>query len=618
MNQLDVYYRALLNYRKLTTANHDCTAMRSAIASADAEKDKIVIKRAFCTIESDWVEAIENGLIHIEKAIKQERQFIRSNGEVVPIEKVKRVSKETTKHLARHSNLISNYEEGEDIIPDKLYMIERLNDYAVYENRFLYMLLCYLRDFVTIRYNDIIDLTHKYDATITLDKTVSNGRQKMKYSLLMHDLRRDDPYLTEHNPARDIIDRISIILKAIIAYLSTPLMVEVSKVAMLKPPITKTNVLKMDNDFKGAVALYDFIILYDKQGYNVEHKETVLNPFADELADEFAEAGSLLSFLAYEYGLGMKKELKESYLAEEERIRLEKIKERRERIETLKRKLQKTGEGLEDYVLTIEKQLRALDDADRRAEALTAENDELKRIREELNKVIDELNSDIVRLKEEFEEEKTRHFLEIEALKKAHEDAMHALILSHEAELLRIAEERRLEAERHREEIRLLEEKHAEEMRTSEERHAEEMRLSNERHAEDMRIAEERYTANITSIASQKDAVISDVSMQRDDALNKLREKTEEARIAEERHLFESAELTEAKRAAEARVKALGGVDRDYIDRDSFNELEREYKAFTVLYNQQWAKAKQYIRRKHLNLQNFNSKDDKPKNNGKE
>ena len=78
MNQLDVYYRALLNYRKLTTANHDCTAMRSAIASADAEKDKIVIKRAFCTIESDWVEAIENGLIHIEKAIKQERQFITS------------------------------------------------------------------------------------------------------------------------------------------------------------------------------------------------------------------------------------------------------------------------------------------------------------------------------------------------------------------------------------------------------------------------------------------------------------------------------------------------------------------------------------------------------------
>ena len=141
MNHLDVYYRALLNYRKLTTANHDCTAMRSSIASADAEKDKIVIKRAYCTIENDWVEAIENGLVHIEKAIKEERQFIRSNGEVVPIEKVKRVSKETTKHLARHSNLITKYEEGEDIVPDKLYMIERLNDYAVYENRFLYMLL---------------------------------------------------------------------------------------------------------------------------------------------------------------------------------------------------------------------------------------------------------------------------------------------------------------------------------------------------------------------------------------------------------------------------------------------------------------------------------------------
>lgn len=589
MNQLDVYYRALLNYRKLTTANHECTAQRSSIAAADAENDKIVIKRAYCTIDNDWVEAIENGLVHIEKAIKEERQFIRSNGEVVPIEKVKRVSKETTKHLARHSNLITKYEQGEDIVPDKLYMIERLNDYAVYENRFLYMLLCFLRDFVTIRYNDIVDLTHKYDATVTLDKTVSSGRQKMKYSLLMEDVRRDDPYLKEHNPARDIIDRIDLILKAILAYLATPLMIEVSKVAMLKPPITKTNVLKMDNNFKGAVALYDFIILYNKPGYSVEHKETVINPFTDELADEFAEAGSLVSFLAYEYGLGIKKELKDSYLEEEERLRLEKIRERRERIENLKRKLQKTGEGLEDYVLTIEKQLRALDAESLRADALAAENEQLLFIQQSFKDTIEALEADVSRLKAEFEEEKNRHFLEIEALKKAHEDAMHELIVNHEAELERIAEERRLEAERH----------------------AEELRLAEERHAEEMRLAEERHNESITSLCQQKDGVIEDMRAQRDDALTKLGEKTEEARMAEERYLRENSELTEAKRVAEARIKALGGIDRDHLDRDSFNELEREYKAFTALYKEQWTKAKKYIRKKHLNKENFKADEKK-------
>ena len=128
MNQLDVYYRALLNYRKYTTQSNECNSLRGAIAEADTENDKIVIKRALCTIDEEWVNVIEDGLRHVEKAIKQERQFIRSNGEVVEIEKVKHVSKESVEHLSRHSNLISRYTEGEDIIPDKLYSVERLND----------------------------------------------------------------------------------------------------------------------------------------------------------------------------------------------------------------------------------------------------------------------------------------------------------------------------------------------------------------------------------------------------------------------------------------------------------------------------------------------------------
>jgi len=592
MNQLDVYYRALLNYRKLTTANQECSAFRSAISEADADKDKIVIKRAYCTIDSDWVDAIESGLVHIEKAIKEDRQFIRSNGEVVPIEKVRRISKETTTHLAKHSNLITRYEEGEDIVPDKLYMIERLNDYAVYENRFLYMLLCYLRDFVTLRYNDILDLTHRYDASISIDKTITTGKQKMTYTLSMHDIRRDDPYLKNNNPARDIIDRIDLILKAILAFLSSPLMSEVSKVAMLKPPITKTNVLKMDNNFKGAVALYDFIILYDKPGYTVEHRETVISPFGDELADEMSEAGSLVSFLVYEYGLGMKKELKEAYLVEEERLKYEKIKERAERIEALKRKLEKNGEGLEDYVLTIEKQLRALEGESLRADALAEENNELKETERRLTEEVEKLSSDLENLRAELEEEKQRHLLEMEALKNAHEEAMNALILGHRQELERIAEERRQEAEKYEEERRLTAEKHAEELRLMSERHADE----------------------IKDVREQTRLEIEEFKKQCDEAVAKAREEISEANKISERYQNENLALIEAKRASEARVKALGGIDRDHTDKASFIELEKEYKAFTRIYKEQWAKTKKLIRKKHLNLENIRGQQEKNKN----
>ena len=145
MNYLDTLYRALIDYRKNTFDNKECKAHRAAVIRSDNENDKIEVTRQNCIVEEDWIEAIEHGLEFIEKAIKEERQFIRSNGEVIPIEKVKRVSKDSVEHLARHSNYFTReQEEGQDLIPDQLYTVERLSDYAVYENRFLYMLLNYL------------------------------------------------------------------------------------------------------------------------------------------------------------------------------------------------------------------------------------------------------------------------------------------------------------------------------------------------------------------------------------------------------------------------------------------------------------------------------------------
>ena len=138
MSQLDVLYRALVDYRKSTRDDKDCIVQRTAIVSSANENDVIEITRKSCKIETDWVETIERGIEFIEKAINEERQFIRSNGEVIPIEKVKRVSKDSVEHLARHSNLLTREpEEGQDVIPDNLYTVERLSDYAVYDNRFL-------------------------------------------------------------------------------------------------------------------------------------------------------------------------------------------------------------------------------------------------------------------------------------------------------------------------------------------------------------------------------------------------------------------------------------------------------------------------------------------------
>ena len=69
MNQLDRFYRALTDYRKLTVGDYDCDRFRDSIVSANAQDDVVELNRKICKVEHDWIDEIEKGLNYIEKAI---------------------------------------------------------------------------------------------------------------------------------------------------------------------------------------------------------------------------------------------------------------------------------------------------------------------------------------------------------------------------------------------------------------------------------------------------------------------------------------------------------------------------------------------------------------------
>lgn len=654
MNHLDVYYRALTNYRALTRENRDCTALRKILSQTDTQNDKIVITRNTCTVDEDWITAIEKGLIYIEKAIKEERQFIYSQGQVEPIEKVKHIAKESVIHLAKHSDLITKEQEGDEIVPDRLYNVERLNDYAVYENRFLYMLLCYLRDFVTIRYNKILDLTNKYDGILTINKEIALPNRKISYAVDIHDERKDDKYLRDHNPAKNIIDRIDLILKTILAFLATPLMEIAGKAAKLKPPITKTNILKMDNNFKGAVALYDYIIAYDKPGFVSQEYTTEFAPFGDLLGDELAESGSMMLFLMYEYGLGLNDELKQNYLEEEARIRTEEIRRREEQIALMKRRLANMELTPEEYLVELEKQVKLLEADNRHLEPLRIKVKELEGTIRDLNLEVERLNFKIDALVEELEAQRIYYEKLIAELREAYEAEIARLKAEHEAEIERInvehAEEIRAINEAHAEEIRALNEAHAEEIRAINEAHAEEIKAINEAHAEEIRAlneahakdindlnarwqaietelnakmieAENKHNAKVQELLSEADAVKKDY----DDRIEKLNDQmkgreleltaaldtangTIEKGIDDYNKLkAEYDALLEEKHMCDARIRALKiklGVitpDATYTEKEHFDGLETEFNAFNKFYKKCWNMAKKEIRKDMLN-----------------
>ncbi len=536
MSQLDVLYRALVDYRKSTRDDKDCIVQRTAIISSASENDVIEITRKSCKIETDWIEAIERGIEFIEKAINEERQFIRSNGEVIPIEKVKRVSKDSVEHLARHSNLLTREpEEGHDVIPDNLYTVERLSDYAVYENRFLYMLLCYLRDFIGMRYERIVELTNTYNGKMSMNKTVVESNRRVEYQVQLVEEKKNDEYLKDHNDAQTEIDRVLMAYRAVVYFLNTPLMNEVSKSPMLKPPITRTNVLRMNRNFREALSLYEYVSAYDKDGYEIITDVKTLSPFVGQLADEIAETVELSSFLTYEHGLNLKEYFKRRYDKEEQRRKDEEQRKFAEQLKNVKRHLQDGEITPEEYIIMLEKRIADLEEreddlAQARAiiDELHEENDkltfDLKHAKEKINALEDAVIAWEHKYEEDMAAEKARHAEEVAQIRQEHAEEIERINQAHEEAIEQLNVE-------HKQAVEQLEIQHQEEIQVMTAQFNENIEQLNVAHQEQMDQLTASFNEQYTNMVNAYNEQIENINVQHAEHVEQINKAHEQATI---------------------------------------------------------------------------------------
>lgn len=603
MKQLDVYYRALLEYREQTQQNKDCVSDSRAVMKANTDQDKIVLTRKHCIVEEDWVDTIEEGLKYIAKAIAEERQFIHSQGETVPIEKVKSVSKDSVVHLAKHSNLITREIPGQDVIPDQLYTVEKLSDYAVYENKFLYMLLCYLRDFITIRYNKILELSNTYNGTMTMNKVVKTASRTMKYSVNFAEEKRDDDYLKETNQAKEIINRIDLLLKTVISFFSTPLMQFVSKVPMIKPPITKTNVLKMNNNFKQALNLYGYVVAYEGDGYRVETEIKELSPFNEVVAEEMSETILLSSFITYEHSLGLESYLKHEYELEEQRRKEKALNEFRDKLNAARLRVQKSEMTMEEYILMLEKHIRTLEKKAKELDKVKKELEETKNILEQTQLENQELKKNLENTINELEAEKLRYITDMAALKLAHEEEIKNLVTEYEDKIAEIIREHQDEIkelkEEHEREIHILNDEHKREVELINEKHENEINLLNERHTHELDLKNQEIGTLTDKIVADKakfDAEMLRVKTETTEKINSLTSKNSELTVNLEKETKERRYLKAQLLALKKETGRLTSED-DHITQLKFDDLQHTFELFKEFYKSEWKKAKRYIRR---------------------
>lgn len=611
MDNLDYYYRAFKGYRKETAKSNICEKEKRAIAEADTEQDKLQSTKYIVTVEEDWIKAIEDGLKFVEQAVAEERQFIRTNGEVVPIEKIRKISKDTVVHLAKHSDMITHVPDDEDepLVPDQLYMVEKLSDYAVYENRFLYMMLCYIKNFIEYRLEKIDNLRRSYVGDMSIDKKVTAKKRTLKIEMRVLEERSDNPYPIPDGECEKRVRRISDCREIINSLLNTDLMQQVAKTPMIKPPIVKTNVLKMNNNFKNALALYDFIASYKGDGFSSEQVKFDLAPYSDALADEISEAANLMSFVAYKAGNKLDEILELNYCEEERRQKLEAEKKLIADLNRLKKRALESGKSLEEYMLVLERRNRHLEkDSEELAnvrlqlEGLLKQIEGLNAEKEELERRIGELQHTI-ELKEE----------EISELKQKYIDDIAALKNEHATEIKRITDDNEGA-------VAALKSEFADKMTaTVDEYESKVASLSGE-----LAEANAKYAAAVDDCdrrISEMQFKMTDYDNEKkrlEDELNaklKQMEKSCEDTVKSEQTKSEALKMQYEKQFAELKEQAalakgeLDGIriqqgkmtpSQEYTSRERFTELEAEYEAFQKFFKKQWEFTKKEIRKSIL------------------
>lgn len=451
------YYRAYMYMQDLLKNDFTYNYITESLKDGDKGEDTLDGKTNEKVIDMDWVEAIEDALPYIQKAIDEQRRFIKQVENVVRVELAKKVGPETVKHLSQHTNFIAKV-EGDMVTPNKLLTIEREESFAIYENRVLMTLIRKALHFVDDKYSKMKDVPNDSYNKIQMTRHVEFNEKVVDFNLNYvnesHETLADDLDVLDVTALSDF-DRIRRIRTTLNEFLNTALMKEIAKEPEVRPPITQTNLLKKNPNFKKAMELWNFLDSYKRKGFEIVGEEYEGKMEENVQQDVYFAMGFQHFMMTIATNPGLRTILQEKYEEENRRIeeesqrpekakeavlqakidairkeemelRLKEIREREKKILELNteiKNLKVTLDQKEQQILTLKGQISALQDqvdelkrelqetkmkllaAEQEIKELKAENqalkEEIERLNhtiEELNNTIDELNKQIVLL----------------------------------------------------------------------------------------------------------------------------------------------------------------------------------------------------------------------------
>lgn len=239
----------------------------------------------FKNFDNEWIEKLEEYFPSIDKIVRNPKSVLRYDEEITIIEKAKKVTSQSIRHLAANSQLIKDINEDGDITPSKILTTTPEIEYGIYENRFIMTLIQRLATFVGNRYEVIksnIQSYQKRHLNLSSNFDLNNNNISMNIDMVVKS-EVDDSDLKQRN--EKLFARVTKLYKTVHGYMISPFMRELSGKKPVIPPIMKTNIILKNPDFRNAYDLWLFLDRYNALVYDIDVQEKDMPIDADYIAD---------------------------------------------------------------------------------------------------------------------------------------------------------------------------------------------------------------------------------------------------------------------------------------------------------------------------------------------
>ena len=261
----------------------------------DAIDSKLEVKNKFRKVIYDysWLEKMEDTMYYLDNIMRNPKKFIINEEEVVKIEKARKVTVESIRHLTQHTSYIQEFDQKSgEVKPSKILNINKEEDYDMYENRFIYTLLVNMKMFIARVSGDCINGSNmvsnkniKYSAVTK----INSEKVGIDINLNATDSKGLNPSSKNGLSIAQRIDKVNL---QIANCMNSDLIKNLEKahVTFVRSPIKRTNVILKNPNFQKAMELWTFLESYDFNNVieeNVDDEYEDVSTFRDTMNDSF-------------------------------------------------------------------------------------------------------------------------------------------------------------------------------------------------------------------------------------------------------------------------------------------------------------------------------------------